>query len=796
MTYNQVQRDSADISKIDVGIKNKFSWNWLVEKDSNGMFLSEWVRKVDRAGEALCNICNYMLRYGAGGKCVLLRHAKEKDHKLRVAALVNNTSLPSSYQVNDTTEEACNIPYGAAPNIHSDAQCSKRVEPQLPKIPSFQDRVAHTEAFVVSYIAENSLPFSMAPKLMEFAKFMAKDPKVLAKISMSRETATYKLTDGLAPIIKEKIVESMRTSTFSMNVDECFSNNNLKVFSIIVSYFCEEAGECLVQHYRSKSFNVVNAINLANFVFETFKEDRIPHDNLVSNLSDSTNYMRGKKGGFETLLRNKIPHLQDVDGDVCHHAHNAAGKFVQPFGKVVEKFCTDLHTECKYSTDLRGYLTELCEILEIPYHMPPNYTEHRWLSVLTAADIDKELLPALTLLYYSWVDKDLKDVYKNDPDDLIQGSSSRAKSRVAAIQKACCSKSLTEAGKERKGRIVDKVFYQRLTAELHLHLYTYILPLIKSFVLVFEQKEPLVHRFHDEVLECMRTFLCCFIKVELIKGLSCKELMTFDVMKVDNHKQFSDWNLGRKTFQVLKKIEREEKEIFKKAVVLAFTQAAQYLQKKMPLDNKFLQCLSSLDPKCRGVELGSSMMKKLASFYPNIIKEEELDGYDTDVNKYHLLVDLPDWKDGETRLDHWWGEALKRHSLVYLGKIVKASLSIFTGPRVEQTFSLMNNTITSTTNRLLIDTFAALQTVKMELIASKQTSVQRYYRKIFLKSPINPWISKGIQKSYGVLKKRRADKRKMNAERLAALGVQPVVKKKKKTIHQRAEKVKKKSKGN
>ena len=183
----------------------------------------------------------------------------------------------------------------------------------------------------------------MAPKLMVFAKFMAKDPKVLAKISMSRETATYKLTDGLAPIIKEKIVESMCIFSFSMNVDECFSNNNLKVFSNIVSYFCEEAGECLVQHYRSKSFNVVNAIN------------------LVSNLSDSTNYMRGKRGGFETLLRNKIPHLQDVDGDVCHHAHNAAGKFVQPFGKVVEKLCTDLHTECKfrYSTDLRRYLSLL-----------------------------------------------------------------------------------------------------------------------------------------------------------------------------------------------------------------------------------------------------------------------------------------------------------------------------------------------------------------------------------------------------------------------------------------------------
>ena len=793
MAYNQVHRDSADISKIDAGVKNKFNWTWLTQKDANDMFLSEWLRKVDVAGQALCNVCNNLIKYGSAGKSVLLRHAKNTDHKKRIGSILNNTTLPSSYQLNVSTDDAtCSLPYGAAPNIHNDSVCSKRVEPQLEKIPSFQDRVAHTEAFVVSYIAENNLPFSMAPKLLEFAKFMSKDAKVLAKISMSRETAAYKLKHGLAPIIKEKIVESMKSSHFSMNVDECFSNNNLKVFSIIVSYFNDESCESLVQHYRSKSFNVVNAVNLANFVFECFKEDEIPQENLISNLSDSTNYMRGKKGGFETLLRNKIPHLLDIDGDVCHHAHNAAGKFVQPFGKVVEKLCTDIHTECKFSTDIRGYLTELCEILEIPYHMPPNYTEHRWLSNLTAADIDQELLPALTLMYFSWIDKDLKEAYQTESETLVESSSSRAKSRVTAIQKTCTKKKLTEAGKERKGRIVDRLFYQRHTTELHLNLYTYILPLIKSFVLIFEQKEPMVHRYHDEVRECMRSFLCCFIKVESIKHLNSKELIKFDVTNTEHHKKFSDWNIGRKTFKVLKKMDDEDKKIFKTAVVLAFTETAKYMQMKMPLDSKLLKCLSALDPKCQGVDVACSMMKKLASFYPNIIKEEELDNHDADVDKFHMLTDLPEWKEG-TRLDHWWGEVFKKHSLVYLEKVVKACLSIFTGPRVEQSFSLMNNTITSTTNRLLVDTFAALQTVKMELIASKQTSTQRYYRRNFLKSPINPRISKGIQKSYGVLKKRRAEKRKMDAERRAALGVQPVIKKKKKTFHQRADDVKKQS---
>ena len=108
-------------------------------------------------------------------------------------------------------DAGCNIPYGAAPTIHNEAHCNARTELTLPKIPSFQDRVAHNEAFILSFIAENSLPFAMAPKLLDFARFMAKDAKVLAKLSMCRTTASYKMTEGLAPVIREKIMESMRS---------------------------------------------------------------------------------------------------------------------------------------------------------------------------------------------------------------------------------------------------------------------------------------------------------------------------------------------------------------------------------------------------------------------------------------------------------------------------------------------------------------------------------------------------------------------------------------------------------
>ena len=74
------------------------------------------------------------------------------------------------------------------------------------------------------------------------------------------------------------------------------------------------------------------------------------------------------------------------------------------------------------------------------------------------------------------------------------------------------------------------------------------------------------------------------------------------------------------------------------------------------------------------------------------------------------------------RLNHWWAAVFKNHKLCSLEMLVKVTLSIVVGPRVEQSFTGMNSTITSSTNRLHTSTFSALRTVKMDLTATKQTS--------------------------------------------------------------------------
>ena len=117
---------SSDARQIDKdgGIKNKWLWSWIAEKDANGDFLSDYFRKIDVPGKAFCIYCRCIFGYKGGGKRDLLRHAQNsKDHKKNKKLYLQNTIIPSSWtgarkSMTCGRRDVCNTPYGAAQNIH------------------------------------------------------------------------------------------------------------------------------------------------------------------------------------------------------------------------------------------------------------------------------------------------------------------------------------------------------------------------------------------------------------------------------------------------------------------------------------------------------------------------------------------------------------------------------------------------------------------------------------------------------------------------------------------------------
>ena len=83
---------------------------------------------------------------------------------------------------------------------------------------------------------------------------------------------------------------------------------------------------------------------------------------------------------------------------------------------------------------------------------------------------------------------------------------------------------MTKKGEERKKRIYGKLWGMKDMTVLIIQQYLVVFPMFKSFVLVFEQKTPQIHKTHDKLVEVFRNFLAFFMKYEKIRNIRSKKL--------------------------------------------------------------------------------------------------------------------------------------------------------------------------------------------------------------------------------------------------------------------------------
>ena len=184
----------------------------------------------------------------------------------------------------------------------------------------------------------------------------------------------------------------------------------------------------------------------------------------MSDLSDSAAYMREKDSGVETRLRENVPHLLDIDGEVCHHQHNVK-EFPKPFEKHVEKHFDDLHTDTKWSHDIMDNLKERCLILDEPYKKPPRRIPHRWLSTFDCAQTLIHMLNSLLVLYFDFMPEKCdnecsQEMYRQEyrqilVDKKVNIAGKKSLKRIRAQFKG---KKMTKKGEERKKRRYGKLW--------------------------------------------------------------------------------------------------------------------------------------------------------------------------------------------------------------------------------------------------------------------------------------------------------------------------------------------------
>lgn len=624
------------------------------------------------------------------------------------------------------------------------------------------------------------MPFTHAPVIVELTKALAEDLKALSQLTMDRTTASYKTTHGLAESFKEKLVKNLQQCPFSMNIDESTSNNNKRVLAVLVSFYDKQSEMVVCEHWKSIELIKVDAASIYSVIVELIESNDVPWSNLVSILMDSCSVMRGKKSGVETRIRNeKAPHLLDVDGDSCHHIHNSCKKFCDPFEKYLEYLFIDIHNDFKWSSDQKELLSEVCELLEMKYTTPERFLEHRWLSAYDLAVSTDILMDAFQVVYHS-LSKEDKTLYFHKVTEICQRRtvSKEARDRLREIRTELSKKNMTELGKKRKKRIIEKLFWTEQKTRLYLSFYQEVMPIMKSYILTFQTNDVMVHQLHERQLETFKNFLACFVKAEHLINKSAKKLQELDLS--EDKGQFmniKDMFVGSKIRKMMKEIPKNDSVLndFLKRASAAYISCATHMQKKLPLNSKVLKSLSCLDPFIRSHSMGVRGLNRLSEYLSHMLSEEEESSILKEITSFSVDGHMPEPCDDVVQ---WWTQVSKANTYPALCKVAMGAFSIFHGPLVESSFNVMGDVIGVKSASMNIETYSSVQTIKYGFRARKTTALKMFRRRDPKFSPVDRHVCIKLRSAAARYKKKKDVIRAQKLARLQRFSVSNNVKSK------------------
>ena len=537
-----------------------------------------FLKKIDISGKAWCTVCETDINYASKGKTALLNHVKTKSHAKKVKHVTSHQNIKSLFSSDTSGIDKKEI-------VERADSCTPIHNIAKPAVPLF-DRVSNAEAMILGTIAEHSMPLSFAPVITNLAKTLAEDKGALNGVQLSHTSASYKMKEGFGRTVQERVIVNMKRYPYSLNIDEATSNTNKKVLAVLVCYYNKITESVDVEHLCSFELYKVNSDTIYNLLSKFFMHNDIPFDNLVSIMLDSCGVMRGCKNGLEVKLRMKSPHILDIDGDSCHHMHNSSKIFCKEFEGWVEQLLSDLHEDHKWATDQESYLEQVCEMMGIAYSKPHRFLAHRWLSSYDGAMGLKRMLPAYQVLYFGLLNKENKVVYANVLEELFAKYNVNEKSQAiiktfhAVLNKKC----MTNAGKCRKSRIIDKIYFKLPTTQLQISVYTNVLPILKEYVMVFQRKQTLIHKLHDHQLEVFCTFLGCFLKAEYITDLKPAQLCSLDVTAKTHKLNVQQMFMGQQATSMVSNNPNSVTVKFIEQLSNAYEKCAAYMQKKLQLN--------------------------------------------------------------------------------------------------------------------------------------------------------------------------------------------------------------------
>lgn len=607
--------------------KNKkrkvFQEKWLEEP-----IFKEWLEKVNgNIHKCRCNVCNTTF---VCGKSELEKHQKTEKHLEGMKA------------------KRCNIPVS---NFFKESSSPH------------DDSVKNAELILATFFAEHNVALHTIDHLIPALKQAIPDSKILKDIRLSRTKCAKIISNVIGDIEKEKLVQVLKVTKFSVMIDESTDITNGKNLCVIVRYVDSDF------HVKTRLLDLlkVNATDCsAEALFKTFddlmKKENIPLNNIVGLGCDGASVMVGSQNSFFSRLKQKVPKAVLISC-ICHSAALAANYSCNEIPSDCEKLLKNISTFVTESPKSAATLIEFQEYFDVKTNKILRPAKTRWLS----------LQPCVTRILDNW------DVLKYF---FIYYSAENERKKAQDIaQKLSCAKT--------------KSYFLFLK---------YSLKYFNEFNALFQSRKVLIHALTHESIKILKAIAQNFVKSEALNDINIfnnKKYMEF-LLSLDNI------YLGAECSEYIKTNLNDEEMIeVKRNCQRFYIASVDQIVKRFPVTDPFLKALQFLSPSY-ALDLSKRLhckdLKQLSE------KIEECDKYKVEEEWRSLPIILEQNEREELEkmdvMDFWNRiSKLKKIDNSYyfpnLSLIVKYALSLpHSNAEAERIFSMVTDIKTKKRNRI------------------------------------------------------------------------------------------------